>query len=128
MKPLFQVNHLVLFRHDFFYFRGRSMIVPWSALDTITPEILRDFHQRLYTPGSNFLYLPNDSERIVIAASGTKHSHVVELVQKYFNMPANAYSIPKVTVIHFICNILTSLRPFILEATLRLQKNKKTNP
>lgn len=44
----------------FFYFQGRSMIVPWSALDNITPEILRDFHQRLYTPGSNFPQLSND--------------------------------------------------------------------
>jgi len=62
---------------------GRSMIVPWSALENITPEILREFHKAHYTP-----------ERIVISASGTKHALLVDLVQKYFNVPRSSDASP----------------------------------
>ncbi|RIB08665.1 Metalloenzyme, LuxS/M16 peptidase-like protein [Gigaspora rosea] len=52
---------------------GNPMLCPEERLNTITPELIRDYMLTWYRP-----------ERIVVAAVGAKHEDVVELVNKHF--------------------------------------------
>ncbi|KAJ3078877.1 Mitochondrial-processing peptidase subunit alpha, partial [Quaeritorhiza haematococci] len=53
---------------------GRPLLCPMDKLETMTPEVIREFRSTWYTP-----------ERIVIAGVGMDHEYLVNLVDKHFS-------------------------------------------
>ncbi|KAI9346413.1 Metalloenzyme, LuxS/M16 peptidase-like protein [Zopfochytrium polystomum] len=58
---------------------GRAMLCTPSALEKITPELLRSFHKTWYTP-----------ERLVVAGVGMPHEELVALAEQHFGQHAPA--------------------------------------
>ncbi|CAG8469440.1 16381_t:CDS:2 [Acaulospora colombiana] len=69
-----ELLHTVAFKDNTL---GNPILCPEDRLNIMSPEIIKDYMSTLYRP-----------ERIVVAATGARHSDVVELVWKHFgDMP-----------------------------------------
>lgn len=52
---------------------GNPLLCPEERLEVMTPETLRDFRRMWYRP-----------DRLVVAAAGVEHDHLVDLANQYF--------------------------------------------